>query len=74
MLVEEFPESSDNARRWGFRAILCVPLMREGVAIGTVALRRAEREDMEKELTDAQRTALEQFAAQTHEDLRAHIA
>jgi GAF domain-containing protein len=42
MQVEEFPESSDNARRWGFRAILCVPLMREGVAIGTVALRRAE--------------------------------
>ena len=40
--VGEFPESSENARRWGFRAILCVPLMREGVAIGTVALRRTE--------------------------------
>jgi two-component system, NtrC family, sensor kinase len=38
----EFPESSDNARRWGFRSILCVPLMREGVAIGTIALRRRE--------------------------------
>jgi GAF domain-containing protein len=37
-----FPESSENARRWGFRAILCIPLMREGVAIGTVALRRTE--------------------------------
>jgi GAF domain-containing protein len=38
----EFPESSENARGWGFRAILCVPLMREGVAIGTIALRRSE--------------------------------
>src|SRR5262249_5099580 len=38
----EFPESGENARRWGFRSILCVPLMREGVAIGTIALRRSE--------------------------------
>jgi signal transduction histidine kinase len=38
----EFPESSENARRWDFRALLCVPLMREGVAIGTIALRRNE--------------------------------
>src|SRR5262245_45211254 len=38
----EFPESSENARGWGFRSILCVPLMREGVAIGTIALRRRE--------------------------------
>src|SRR5262245_42677968 len=38
----DFPESSENARRWGFRSILCVPLMREGVAIGTIALRRSE--------------------------------
>ena len=38
----EFPESSENARSWGFRSLLCVPLMREGVAIGTIALRRRE--------------------------------
>src|SRR5262249_32917200 len=38
----EFPESGKNARRWDFRSILCVPLMREGVAIGTIALRRSE--------------------------------
>jgi signal transduction histidine kinase len=38
----EFPESSENARRWHFRSILTVPLMREGVAIGTIALRRRE--------------------------------
>src|SRR6185295_4940545 len=33
---------SENARREGFRTILCVPLMRDGVAIGAVTLRRAE--------------------------------
>src|SRR6516165_3317264 len=38
----EFPESGKNSRRWGFRSILCVPLMREGVAIGAIALRRRE--------------------------------
>src|SRR5262249_50036662 len=40
--VEEYPESSENARRWGFHAILCVPLMGEGVAIGVIGLRRTE--------------------------------
>jgi GAF domain-containing protein len=40
--VDEFPESSANARRWGVRTVLCAPLMREGVAIGAVALRRTE--------------------------------
>src|SRR5213593_2335465 len=34
--VDEFPESSENARRMGFRTILSVPLMREGVAIGAI--------------------------------------
>ena len=40
--AREYPESSENARRWGFHTILCVPLMREGVTIGTIALRRTE--------------------------------
>src|SRR5262245_4139131 len=40
--ADEFPESSENARRWDFRTILCVPLLREGVAIGSIALRRTE--------------------------------
>jgi signal transduction histidine kinase len=40
--ADEYPESSENARHWGFRAILCVPLMREGVAIGVIGLRRTE--------------------------------
>src|SRR5262249_938375 len=36
----EFPESSENARPWGFPALLWVPLMREGGAIGPIALPR----------------------------------
>jgi hypothetical protein len=31
---DEFPELSENARRLGFRAVLVVPLLREGIAIG----------------------------------------
>ncbi|MFZ1151391.1 MAG: GAF domain-containing protein, partial [Xanthobacteraceae bacterium] len=40
--VEEFPEGSAFARRFGHRTIASVPLLREGVAIGTIALRRTE--------------------------------
>src|SRR5262249_11377459 len=29
--VDKFPATSEHARRIGFRAVLCVPLMREGV-------------------------------------------
>ena len=56
----EFPESSENARRWGFRALLCVPLMREGVAIGTIALRRREAQLF----TERQVALLQTFADQ----------
>src|SRR5262249_52114857 len=38
----EFPKTSENARRQGYRTILSVPLMREGVAIGAIVLRRIE--------------------------------
>ena len=58
--ADEYPESSENARRWGFRAILCVPLMREGVAIGTIALRRTEAHPF----TERQVALLETFADQ----------
>jgi GAF domain-containing protein/DNA-binding response OmpR family regulator len=38
----EFPDAVENARRFGFRTILSVPLLREGVAIGGIQLRRRE--------------------------------
>ena len=56
----EFPESSENARSWGFRSLLCVPLMREGVAIGTIALRRREAQLF----TERQVALLQTFADQ----------
>ena len=56
----EFPESSENARSWGFRSLLCVPLMREGVAIGTIALRRRESQLF----TERQVALLQTFADQ----------
>src|SRR6516225_8446645 len=40
--ADEFPVTSEYARRLGFRTGLYVPLMRDGVAIGVIALRRAE--------------------------------
>src|SRR4029434_10309203 len=36
----QFPVSFQNAQRLGFRTALNVPLMREGVAIGAISLRR----------------------------------
>src|SRR5262249_37902941 len=40
--VEEFSEGSGLARRFGYRTTLNVPLVREGVAIGVVVIRRSE--------------------------------
>src|SRR6185503_10848819 len=38
----EYPEGSAIARRHGHRTVLNVPLLREGVALGTISLRREE--------------------------------
>ena len=38
----EFPDAVENALRFGFRTILSVPLLREGIAIGGIQLRRTE--------------------------------
>jgi two-component system NtrC family sensor kinase len=58
--VEEFPEGSAFAKRLGHRTIAGVPLLREGVAAGTIMLRRAEVNPF----TDKQIALLETFAAQ----------
>ena len=38
----EYPEGADRARRFGARATLSVPLLRDNVAIGAIAVRRTE--------------------------------
>jgi GAF domain-containing protein/CheY-like chemotaxis protein/anti-sigma regulatory factor (Ser/Thr protein kinase) len=40
--AQEFPEGAENARRMGHRTILGIPLIRDGVAIGGIGLRRIE--------------------------------
>ena len=57
---DEFPVTSEYARRLGFRTGLYVPLMREGVAIGAIALRRAEAQLF----TERQVALLQTFADQ----------
>jgi two-component system NtrC family sensor kinase len=58
--AEEFPEGSKHARDLGHRTILQVPLMREGVAIGTIGLRRIEA----RPFTERQVALLQSFADQ----------
>ena len=58
--AENFPEGSALARRFGHRTIASVPLLREGVAVGTLQIRRTEVNPF----TNKQITLLETFAAQ----------
>src|SRR6516225_2879874 len=58
--ADEFPLGVKLARRWGFRTVLSVPLMREGVVIGTIALRRTEAQLF----TERQVALLQTFANQ----------
>ena len=57
---DEFSTTSENARRQGFRTILSVPLMREGVATGAIILRRTEAQPF----TERQVALLKTFADQ----------
>src|SRR5215467_5775095 len=58
--ADEFPVTSEYARSLGFRTGLYVPLMREGVAIGVIALRRVEAQLF----TERQVALLQTFADQ----------
>jgi GAF domain-containing protein len=58
--ADEFPEGSAFARRLGHRTTAGIPLLREGVTIGTFLLRRTEV----KPFTDKQIALLGTFAAQ----------
>jgi two-component system NtrC family sensor kinase len=58
--AEEFPDGSKFARRNGHRTILSVPLLREGIAIGVITIRRTEVQPF----TDSQIVLLQTFAHQ----------
>jgi two-component system NtrC family sensor kinase len=58
--VDEFPDGSALARQLGFRTTLNAPLMREGVAIGAITVRRTEA----RLFTERQVALLQTFADQ----------
>src|SRR5438105_1419511 len=58
--TDEFPEASQYGRRFGTRTSLSVPLMRKGIAIGTIHLRRTEA----RLFTNLQIALLQTFADQ----------
>jgi class 3 adenylate cyclase len=57
---DEYPISTQLQRRWGYRTVLSVPLIRHGVGIGGIAIRRMEMQPF----TLKQIELLETFADQ----------
>src|SRR6516165_2884420 len=58
--VDDYPDGSDLARRFGFRTNLAIPLIRTGEAVGAIAIRRTEV----RPFTDRQVELLKIFADQ----------
>jgi GAF domain-containing protein len=58
--AEDFPEGRAFALEFGQRTTLCVPLLREGTAVGTIMLRRTEV----RRFSDKQIKLLQTFADQ----------
>src|SRR5215475_3525449 len=56
----EFARGREFAKKYGHRTILCVPLIREGRALGTICVRRMEVRPFEQKHVDLLKT----FAAQ----------
>ncbi|HEY8807659.1 MAG TPA: GAF domain-containing protein, partial [Candidatus Limnocylindria bacterium] len=56
----EFPRGAENARAGGYHAVVVAPLLRDGVAIGTIGLRRSEA----RPFNEREVGALETFATQ----------
>ena len=57
---DEYPQGKRDALKYGHRATLAVPLLREGTAIGNILVRRREA----RPFTDKQIALVENFAAQ----------
>jgi signal transduction histidine kinase len=60
--VDEFPEGSASARQFGHRSIVSVPLLREGVPIGAITLRRTEIQPFTGKQIDLLKTFADQAA------------
>jgi two-component system, NtrC family, sensor kinase len=58
--ADEYPQAQDNARRYGFRTMLSVPLIRDGAATGVIQVRRTDV----RRFTDRQVALLNTFTEQ----------